>query len=177
MEGSLLVMSQVVKMRKCRKCGKNKVIESRKWCDECKIAPQTCTCGVTFRSKKHTLCKLCRLSKGNDGICVVCNKHRHIKSNTGLCTTCYRFTCKYKLGIEDLIELRSITKCQICGDEVSHHVGNEKGRAVIDHDHATGEVRGVLCVNCNCIEGYIRDAEHLKSFYENYEKYMGCKKW
>lgn len=31
------------------------------------------------------------------------------------------------------------------------------GMACLDHDHTTGEIRGVLCRNCNGIEGRIRN--------------------
>lgn len=36
----------------------------------------------------------------------------------------------------------------ICGCKTHLHV---------DHDHATGKVRGVLCFNCNSILGHARD--------------------
>jgi hypothetical protein len=159
-------------MRKCRKCKINYVEESKKWCEECKIAPQTCECGCVFKSKKHDFCKSCRNTKGNDGICAVCHKKRHIYYDTNVCTTCYRFTHKYQININELIDLRKIDKCQLCGIEVSHHIGNGNGRAVIDHDHQTNKVRGVLCVHCNLIEGMIRDKQHLDSFYQNYLSYL-----
>ena len=160
-------------MRKCRKCKRNEVpVESHKYCENCLIKPTTCKCGEVFKSKKYDLCKKCRNTKGNDGICAVCNNNRHIYYNTGVCTTCYRFTHKYKITIDELIKLRKVDKCQLCGIEVSHHIGNGHGRAVIDHDHATGKVRGVLCVHCNCLEGYIRDEKHLNEFYKNFNSYM-----
>lgn len=40
-------------------------------------------------------------------------------------------------------------KCAICEIELSKVV------ACLDHDHKTGHIRGVLCNNCNGIEGKI----------------------
>lgn len=41
--------------------------------------------------------------------------------------------------------------CPLCRQEIPD------GMACLDHDHATGEIRGVLCRNCNGIEGRIRN--------------------
>ena len=41
-------------------------------------------------------------------------------------------------------------KCAICKKET-------KQKLVIDHDHSSGDVRGLLCANCNSALGYIND--------------------
>jgi len=39
-------------------------------------------------------------------------------------------------------------KCLICDSEE---------KLVIDHNHKTGKIRGLLCSNCNCAIGLLKD--------------------
>jgi len=48
---------------------------------------------------------------------------------------------------------RSMTSCEICG--IGWKEGKEK--LCIDHDHATGKLRGILCKHCNHVLGHSRE--------------------
>ena len=60
-----------------------------------------------------------------------------------------------RIKVKDIPKLRAEIsasqngKCWLCNISLSGVV------ACLDHDHITGEVRGVLCGNCNGIEGKI----------------------
>ena len=47
----------------------------------------------------------------------------------------------------------------ICGDE---------GPLVVDHDHQTGKVRGMLCNHCNRGLGHFKDSPMLLEFAAQY---------
>lgn len=62
-------------------------------------------------------------------------------------------------------ELRAIVDhpnlvCEICG-RVDGDCGGRSGRLHIDHDHATGKFRGLLCPDCNLTLGKMKDDPEL----------------
>lgn len=62
------------------------------------------------------------------------------------------FRRSYGLTQEALRGMKEAVRhcCEICGERVS--------RLVVDHNHATGEVRGMLCTSCNSGIGQLKDS-------------------
>lgn len=95
----------------------------------------------------------------------------HNKKRNGLdswCRACrseYRnanLRGKYRAVISDaaLAEIKAtVTQCVICGSEEP---------LVVDHDHHTGEIRGMLCNHCNRGLGHFRDDPMLLEFAAQY---------
>lgn len=50
------------------------------------------------------------------------------------------------------------SRCAICD---SGPTTQRYGRLSIDHDHATGDIRGLLCARCNTALGFFRDSATL----------------
>lgn len=53
-------------------------------------------------------------------------------------------------------------KCEACGRLLT----NTQMR--VDHDHLTGEVRGVLCVFCNALEGMLNKQKDRVQLVQDY---------
>jgi hypothetical protein len=63
------------------------------------------------------------------------------------------FAKNYNLTVEQ-VNVMAEAGCRICGttDWKGRH-----GRPHVDHDHATGKVRGILCDSCNLGLGKFKD--------------------
>lgn len=62
---------------------------------------------------------------------------------------------RYNLEEDELKELYGIQggKCAICDDPIQLMAK----KTHIDHDHESGQVRGILCLGCNLGLGHFRD--------------------
>jgi len=112
-------------------------------CTRCKVEkPATPEAFPLHNGKKNGLdswCRACRATYRSEN----CRgRHREVISN------------------EDLISLKTTTtQCVICGSEE---------KLVVDHDHVTGQVRGMLCNHCNRGLGHFRDDPLLLEFAAQY---------
>lgn len=69
----------------------------------------------------------------------------------------YHLRNEYGLTVADYdaILARQKGRCKICGGGPN---GRQKDRFHVDHDHATGKVRGLLCYRCNKMVGLAGDS-------------------
>jgi len=79
----------------------------------------------------------------------------------------------YGISVEDY-NLKLSTQgdvCDSCGKpETSRRRNGELFALSVDHNHDTGEIRGLLCFACNCSLGKLRDnLETIQKLY-NYRK-------
>lgn len=125
-------------MKKCTKCGKTKML-TEYWRD---------------RSKKHgyqARCKTCktesynkyRIANGYDRKRYLKNpdgeRERHLIKKYGITNAEY----------QKIFESQNAA-CAICKQKKAN-------KLAVDHNHKTGEVRGLLCMNCNRMLGHAFD--------------------
>lgn len=63
----------------------------------------------------------------------------------------------YGVTFEEALRLQRVQRCAVCAAALTEDPARRSSRRHIDHDHATGRVRDVLCHRCNCAIGFALD--------------------
>lgn len=134
-------------MRVCKVCGEAKPLsEYYKVKKDGKFYHGKCkTCYVALQQQKYTK------EKGRDA---------NLRHKYGITTEQYNFMLQAQGGV-----------CAICKtDEPGGRRSGRGGSAehfFVDHNHTTGEVRGLLCNSCNRVIGLVKeDVDTLKCMKE-----------
>jgi hypothetical protein len=131
--------SKDAKKRICNKCGKSKPANEKYF------APRD---GDRLRG----WCRVCDIAYKTD----YARKNRHRwKERASAYQRKRSYKLKYGLTVEQYEEMAAAQdwKCSIC----RRRYFKQPRRLCVDHDHATGAVRGLLCVACNRGIGYFED--------------------
>lgn len=114
--------------------------------------------GHTLRYKKGNSCVECQRLKTEDPEVKKARKaaserHRNNPSNT---IKLRYLKLRYGLTVEQFkaMEVAQGGLCKIC----RRPPRGRWDRLHVDHDHVTGEVRGLLCNNCNMVLGRVLDS-------------------
>ena len=128
-----------------------------KVCPKCKINKPLSSFGVDRRAKN-----------GKAVYCFSCNrkKSKSQRDNDPLLSKRMHLKTRYSLSLEDVADmmLKQGNACAVCG--------TEDANLVIDHNHSSGAVRGLLCNSCNCALGHLKEEpEVIKSLLTYIEKH------
>jgi len=111
--------------------------------------PDTRVCTICLTLKPlSAFPKKSKMRKGVGSTCKECEHDNSIRRRFGITDAEYR----------QMLDLQS-GRCAICGSPSAKYTT----RFHIDHDHATGRVRGLLCSDCNTGIGLFRDSTALLS--------------
>lgn len=172
-------------MSLCTKCSEEERGMRNSWCRPCnriadrdryakslivKKACRVCNVEILCKSRKSPICSVCKSAIMRDRYANNTNGFRDKAIANNIPEVRYRqgLKRKYNLTEEQLgaILFLQECKCAICRVEITaseNKKGQKSTTLAVDHDHLTGEVRGVLCIKCNTALGGFRDDAALLS--------------
>lgn len=126
----------------------------------------TCTkCSLHPSRSNHSWCKVCLLESAKNW-----RREHKLKTTSEERTRqnkSYMLKTKYEMTLEEY-ESRLTSqnnRCKICK---SAQAGGPANVFVVDHDHKTNQVRGLLCMPCNILLGMAKDSTETLSNAINY---------
>lgn len=131
-----------------------------KKCKKCKLVFEKTT--ENFRRNKN-------YKDGFDNYCKPCRKAymcAYIKTAKGyrsMRAGQIKFSYGFCINKYDVLYDTQGKKCAICDASPKHTY-----ELSVDHDHTTGEVRGLICRKCNLLLGYAKDSTSILHKAINY---------
>lgn len=122
----------------------------QKECKACCNSRKKALCYPVTLSEKT--CRDCGVTKPASEFCRDKKRVGGLRSECRDCTSIRTRAQVYRLPIGQAATMCAADSCEICGDRLP-----ELRDKHIDHCHATGLVRGTLCLACNQMLGHARD--------------------
>lgn len=137
--------------RPCETCSTPLPNDAKKGARVCSTCLAVCTqCKSEQRITGQRICSSCQAKS---------DRERKATSEAKFRERVTRVRNKYGVRPALAAALSAFCKCEACGKQQS-----KPGQMHVDHCHATGEVRGILCFNCNAALGHVGDSiERLHS--------------
>ena len=130
------------------------IVEALKYCPKCKT-DKTLEFFNKHARERDGLQRLCR-------DCQKDSSKKYLSTEKGVTTTRRAHLWrKYNIDLQTYKELllSQDNKCKICG--VGSNPDRRANYLVIDHNHSTGDIRGLLCTKCNALLGLALDSEDI----------------
>ena len=108
-----------------------------------------CRCPLCLEFQRKKRCKL------------AANGNRHVRRNQWKVRGMRRGGFDFTYSDYELLWNEQRQRCAICEKPVQIIKSKEGNAAAVDHDHNTGEVRGLLCMKCNMGVGQFNDNAQL----------------
>ena len=115
----------------------------------------------TTKSVESKKCHACGKMKPSSEFSVSRGNKNGLNDKCKECLNPYRRLYPYNITKKEYDKMLEVqdNKCIICGVEFNSQV--KKTTPCIHHDHHTGEVKGILCNNCNLGFGMFKDDVEL----------------
>lgn len=109
----------------------------RRFCADCLIEKPAAE--FPGSNLKYSYCKKCNQARNKKSAQRLHGGYRH-----------YRLKARHGIGADEFDRMAELqdNKCLVC---------RERPPTQVDHDHETGEIRGLLCLNCNAALGAFKD--------------------
>jgi hypothetical protein len=142
----------------CKNCN-NEIFKTKYYATKCTGYCKSCNAKIHLKKNfEELITKKCKTCKRDLDI----SNFSFTGSNfyRSSCITCSNLKSVFNISYTDYTSIlnKQNNVCAIC--KLSEKAFDKKGKVrnlAVDHDHDTGNVRGLLCTNCNTALGHLKD--------------------
>lgn len=66
-----------------------------------------------------------------------------------------------RIRVSDIIYRQTVAQLKRLCDNKCECCGREDNHLIIDHDHDSFKIRGMICARCNSLIGYFENVDHI----------------